>query len=134
MNNKTLSWCVKFALSKVDDHPYHIMLKGKRKRSKFLHFSFIVQGNTIVAWGWNHAGLAPEGFGYLGATIHSEVDVYQKARDKMTGKFEIFNLRFNKNNEMNLSMPCSCCMEFLRVVGCKVAYFTTGNGVASIKL
>lgn len=134
MNKKTIRRCIKFALSKVEDHPYYIILKGKKKRSKFLHFAFIIQGNTIVSWGWNHAGEAPEGYGYFGTTIHAEVDAYQKAKDKLSGKFEVFNIRFNKRNEMNLSMPCSCCTEFLRVCGCKVAYFTTGNGVASIKL
>jgi hypothetical protein len=134
LNNKTIQTCIKQALSKLDDHPYFIKKNnGKYRKSKFLHFSFVVQGNTIISWGWNHTGIAPRGYGYTD-TVHAEVHAYERAKLKLNGSFEVLNLRFNKNGIMNISAPCKCCTQFLRVMGCKVVYFSTASGVASLKI
>ncbi|MFW6173078.1 MAG: hypothetical protein ACOC5T_04980 [Elusimicrobiota bacterium] len=136
MNKKTISYCMNFAISKLDDHPYRIKSNGKMMRSKFLHYSFIIKNNTVVAWGWNHHGQAPKGFGYSGETIHSEVHAFERARYYLDSddKFEVLNLRFNKSGVLNMSKPCKCCTNFLKTLGCKSVYFSTGCGIASMRI
>jgi tRNA(Arg) A34 adenosine deaminase TadA len=137
MKNRTIQSCLKFAASKLDNHPYFIKkADGSLKPGKFLHFSFVVQGTTILGWGWNHHGDSPDGFGYRGCTIHAEVHAYDRARNKIdpTSSFEVLNIRFNRVGQYNLSKPCPCCAAFLKTVGCKNIYFTTDCGIASLKL
>ena len=134
MNNKTISRCIKFALAKASEHPYYVTKNTVYRISSFRHFSFIIQGTTIVGWGWNHHGDAPSGFGYIGGTVHAEVHAYERSKDKLKGTFEVLNIRLNRQNALRLSSPCMCCMKFLKIAGCKHVYFSTDVGIASMKL
>lgn len=95
----------------------------------YKHFSFIVQDNKIVEWGTNRRGSS---FTFLGyepyQKIHSEVDAYFKAKGIMDKHvdFEVVNIRLTKTGMIKASNPCKCCFAFLKNLGCKRIWFTTG--------
>ena len=138
MRKRTIKYCINHALKKLSIHP----------ADKFFHYSFIIVNDSIISVGINFKDSTnvPMGFGYhelgyiyngkvTGPTTHSEVNAYNKAKSLLSdNQFEILNLRFNKSGELKMSQPCSCCHQFLRVMGCRCAYFSTDIGIAKIRL
>ena len=131
MRKKIIKQCLKIARYKnaPDYHP---------QWGFFHHFSFIIQNNKIVEYGFNRSGPPLDGFGYNKkfGKIHSENDAYRKAKGLLDPQrpFDIVNIRLNKQGEMRLSKPCNCCHNFLSVVNCHSVYFSTKIGFAKINL
>ena len=122
MKNRVLRECLKIAFdNNTPDHPQWECYK---------HFSFIVQKNKVVRYGTNRAGAALIRYGYQPyQKIHSEADVYFKARGIMEGdSFEVVNIRLTKTFMIRDSTPCKCCWSFLKKLGCKKIYYTTNIG------
>jgi hypothetical protein len=129
MRKKIIKQCLHLARAKnnPESHPEY---------NNFHHFSFIVQNNKILEMGFNRKGPPLEGFGYSKefGKIHSENDVYRKTKGIIdhSKPFDIVNIRLNKRGQLRLSKPCSCCANFLRVVGCRHVYFSTNDGFAKV--
>lgn len=122
MKRKVLHQCLSIA---VKNNPFH------PEWDHYHHFSFIIQDNKIVQFATNKRAspLTHLGFGSY-TKMHSEVNVYQKAKGIMdrNSDFEVVNIRLTKNNEVKESQPCKCCYAFLRHLGCKRIWFTTRMG------
>ncbi len=105
--------------------------------SQYPHMSFIIQDNKIIEFGYNRCGKPPHGFGYADFhKIHSETDAYRKAKgvlDKFK-YFEMINIRIGKNNDLKISKPCKCCMNFLKTIKCSKVYFSTDKGFFKLKI
>ena len=132
MNKRILRDCLRHAREKnrPDKHP---------QWGCFLHYSYIVQDGKIIEMGVNrsiHHG-AVRHLGYSDdSKIHSEVDAYFKAKghpdfDKEM-PFEVVNIRLNRQGDLRMSKPCSCCNNFLKGLGAKDCYFTTDAGWAKM--
>lgn len=102
----------------------------------FHHWTFIVQNGKIIEWGTNRLG-DPfiKGYSHL-SKIHSETDAFRKARGllDLRESFDVINIRLDRSSEIRISKPCPCCHNFLKVMGCRNAYFTTEAGWAKIRL
>jgi tRNA(Arg) A34 adenosine deaminase TadA len=132
MNKKILRECLRMARDKnrPEVHP---------EWGNFLHYSVIVQNNKIIEMGFNrsiHKG-ALRHLGYSDESkIHSEVDAYNKAKGHpdfdFNDPFEVVNMRLNRQGDMRMSKPCSCCHNFLNTLGAKGCYFTTDVGWAKL--
>ena len=98
----------------------------------YVHFTFIVQDGTIIAYGMNRAGRSI--YAQLGypkrALVHSENDAYKKAKGLLNHKkpFSAINIRLNRMNEFRAAAPCPCCRSFLKIMGCNKVIFTTNTG------
>jgi len=128
MRKRILKECLRIARSKCnpESHPEYY---------NYIHFSFIIQNNKIIEYGFNRPGPPLDGFGYPDfGKIHSENDAYRKARGILDSQkpFDIINIRLNKGGDLRVSKPCSCCHSFLKVVGCRNVYFSTECGFAKM--
>lgn len=102
----------------------------------YIHYTFIVQNGKILEWGTNRQG-EPFIKGYSHQSkIHSETDAFRKARGllDLREEFDVINIRLSKSGELRISKPCPCCHNFLKVMGCKRAWFTTEIGWAKVSL
>ena len=102
------------------------------------HFSFIIQNNIILSYGVNKRGTIHKKFGYKWySNIHSEVSAYLKAKKRIdTSKpWSIINIRLNNQLETMNSAPCTCCRQFISVLGCnRVIYGTDNNSFSKTRL
>lgn len=101
------------------------------------HFSFIIQDNTILGWGYNRRGTVHKKFGYKWySNIHSEVDSTAKHKHRINDKkpWSIINIRLNNNLETMMSHPCECCFSFISILGCSKVLYSTEEGFKKIKL
>jgi tRNA(Arg) A34 adenosine deaminase TadA len=127
MKKTILTECWRIACEKVDKHP----------QKRFIHFSFIVENNKILAYGINKDASPPVHFGYNQKhnfpKLHSEIDCYKKAKGLLNNKsFEIVNIRLNRTLEMRLSKPCACCYALMKEMGCTRFYFSSEVGFLNI--
>ncbi|MFA5132666.1 MAG: hypothetical protein WC444_05090 [Candidatus Paceibacterota bacterium] len=101
------------------------------------HFTFVVQDNAIVEVGYNRSAdpLIYHGYPKYGK-IHSETDAYRKAKGILNQNktWEVLNVRMSKKGILKNSKPCPCCSAYLRELGCRDVWFTTGNGIAKMRL
>ena len=119
MKKHILIECVRLAKKKKSSH---------NKKIRHRHFSFIVQNNKILARGVNIPSNPPKEHGYSRYQgIHSEIDVYKKAKGIINHNkfFEVINIRINKRGQLRNSMPCKTCYDFLKYVGCRQVHFST---------
>lgn len=121
MKSSILQECIRIAQkhNTPESHP---------EWGKFHHFSFIVQDNKIVEWATNKAHTPLTRFGYpAGSKLHAETEAYRKAKGLLNPRksWECVNVRLLRDNTPRLSAPCSCCYNFLDILGCKKVYFTT---------
>lgn len=128
MRKRILRQCLRIAQEKntPDSHP---------EWGNYHHFSFVIQNNKIIEYGFNRPGRPLDGFGYPeSGKIHSENDAYRKARGILESQkpFDIINIRLSKSGDLRMSKPCSCCNSFLSVVGCRNVYFSTDSGFAKL--
>jgi hypothetical protein len=108
----------------------------------YCHWAFIIQNNSLVEYGTNDSGIPPIHLGYnervswSNAKRHAEFNAYRRAKGLLipNKSFECINVRLNRNNQIKLSAPCSCCGNFLKDSGCSHVHFTTDFGWAKIKL
>jgi hypothetical protein len=128
MKKKLLSECVRRSKQLLPNH---------RHQNNYKHFSFLVQNNKIISYGFNLNGERFNGFGYPEySKKHSEQTVYFKGKGllKRNISFEIVNVRLNKNSKIKISRPCKCCISFLKFLGCSTVWFTTELGFAKLIL
>lgn len=130
MRKRILKQCLDIAIKNntEEKHP---------EWGNYHHFSFIIQDNKIVEWGVNRVGDPLTHFGYSPLSkIHAENDAMRKAKGILDKNkpFECVNIRLSKQNELKVSAPCECCYNFLKILGCKKAYFTTPVGFASVEM
>jgi len=126
MRKKILKQCLRISHEKnqPDSHPEY---------GNYHHFSFIIQNNKIIEYGFNRPGQPLNGYPEFGK-IHSENDAYRKARGILCSQkpFDIVNIRLSKSGILRMAKPCACCNNFLSVVGCRNIYFSTDNGFARL--
>ena len=95
------------------------------------HFTFIIQNNKIIEYGVNRPGPPPpRGYNMEFGKIHSEIDAFRKAKGILDPNkpFEVVNLRLNKQNQLRMSKPCTCCSAFLQTLNCNSIYYSTDTG------
>ena len=122
MKKTILSQCVQWSLK------YNTPIKHAQFDC-YKHHTFVIQGNQIIEWGQNKSGPPPT-FYKSHQKIHSEYIAYKKARGILNKlkPFDIVNVRMNKQGNLRLSRPCLCCCNFLKTMGCKRVYFSSGIG------
>ena len=132
MKSSLLREAVRIAREKLPRHP---------ERSHWPHTSFIVQGNKIIEYGFNHSGIPPRHLGYheriswSSPKTHSELACWRAAKGLLNPNhsWEIINIRLSRGEgELRDSKPCVCCHQFLTSVGCTTCYFSTNVGFARI--
>lgn len=101
----------------------------------YAHFAFIIKDNQIVDWATNNSSPPPKHFGYekriqgAQAKTHAELAAWKKARRIIgSGSFQIINIRLNRSRELRMSMPCVCCNEIMREMGCTKFYYSSEIG------
>ena len=122
-----LNRCLDIARAYGDRHP---------EWGRFMHYSFVIEGNKLVAWATNRAGPPQRRLGYRPSSKrHAEPAAWAKARGLLEGKgrLEVVNIRLNRLGDMRISAPCACCHSFLSVVGVEKVWFTTDAGFAWVK-
>ena len=126
MKQRLFVICTDIALANNHKHP---------ETDAYHHFSFIIQSNKIIEWGTNKKADALYYLGYPSySKMHSEVDAYRKAKGLLDKSipFEVLNIRLTqKTNKLRNSMPCKCCFNFLKNLGCKRVWYSTDFGVFS---
>ena len=124
MTKTLLNEALRRAEQSLDKHPQF---------DHYLHWSFIVQHNTIIEWGMNREAEPPPQWGYRkNSKLHSEYVAYKKARGVLaSGPFELINVRLNRQGQPKLSQPCRTCRQWLDALGCQRIVFTTNDGWAS---
>jgi len=98
------------------------------------HFSFILDGNKILKIGFNRSKTHPRNLLYnyknrrgefmadqIG--IHSEMDAVIKLGATDCSGLSIVNTRINRNNELDMSKPCSGCLHMLRSLNFNNIYY-----------
>lgn len=102
---------------------------------RYKHFSFLVEKNRIVAWGWNFRHkthpIAKTRFN----SIHSELHaiIRSNLRTSELKGMEMINIRIAKVG-LSLSKPCEHCQAMLRGFGIEVVHFSTKQGWETMKL
>jgi len=126
MKRNLLNIALKIALEKLDKHPEY---------DCYPHYSFIIQNNKILGYGCNMKGEPPVHYGYHNRIngclpkLHAEFVAYRKMVGLLNNKeFDVVNIRLNGKGEVKNSGPCSCCLGFLKEVGCKNIYYSTEMG------
>jgi hypothetical protein len=120
MKKSIIRHCVQWAIQ-------HNTKEKHNQFDYYKHHTFIIQDNSVIEWGQNKAG-SPPIFYKPHQKIHSEYIAYKKARGLLNKQktFQVVNIRLNKQGNLKLSKPCSCCNNFLKAMGCKTVYFSTG--------
>jgi len=126
MKRNLLNIALKTSLEKLNNHPEY---------DCYPHYTFIVQNNKILGYGCNMRGEPPIHLGYHKRLNggrpknHSEYVAYRKMVGLLNKKeFDIINIRLNRKKEVKNAHPCSCCLNFLKEIGCKNIYYTTEIG------
>ena len=110
--------------------------KNASHPEKFRHYTFIVQNNKILEYGINRRGNPLTEYGYPGyGKIHSENDAYRKSKGLLgSGKWEAVNIRLSKKGLLRMSLPCPCCVSYLKEFGCTAVTATTDHGFVKVSL
>ncbi len=131
MKNGLIREALRIAKEKLSGHPQF---------SNWPHYTFIVQSNKLVEWGYNttqepsiHFGYSDQLEGGMSKT-HAELNAFRKAKGLLNQNksFETINIRLNRQGEIRSSAPCKCCFTFLKTMGCAQCWFSTDVGFAKI--
>lgn len=122
MKRRLLGDCVQDAIQSMNKHP---------DRKGYLHFSYIVQNNSIIGKGYNRKSNPLPGYPSYGK-LHSEPDAYAQCKGLLQKNqpWSMINVRLSKLGELKISKPCICCHSFLKRLECKEVWFTTPLGFA----
>jgi hypothetical protein len=87
----------------------------------------MIQNNAILGKGYNRPATPMIGYPTYGK-LHSEPDAYAQCRGIMDKNvpWSMINIRLSKVGNLKISKPCKCCHAFLKRLGCKELWFTTG--------
>lgn len=130
MKANLLRECARIARSKLENHCQF---------SAWPHYAFIIQNNSLIDFSTNTNGEPPVHMGYherirwgIGGLPkrHAELNAYKKAKGLLspTKPFECLNIRLSRQGHFRLSMPCSCCFQFLQAMGCRQCWYSSEAG------
>ena len=91
---------------------------------RFRHYSFVIQGNEILAMGRNcqvdHNTIYPR------RTLHAEYVAWKKAKHRIFTRrpWYMINVRIGNDMSLRLSRPCDVCIKLLSSVGCEKVIYT----------
>lgn len=119
MNNLVLE-CIRRATRMLHRHPEY---------KNYIHFTFIVQNNSIISCGVNRSAEPPNYLSYKRwQKIHSEFTAWKRGKSFIKkGKFYIVNIRLNRSGLLRMSYPCQCCFRFLKNLGCTGVWYSNKN-------
>ena len=100
---------------------------------KFWHFSFILERNKVLSFGWNKmAKTHPYALrhGYEHGFLHSEVDAVKNFPGTPAGlsRCALVNIRIGRQGQICLSKPCDCCTKFLIGLDFKEVLYSQDDG------
>ena len=131
MRSNLIKTCINIARDNINKHPCVDM------RQKFLHFSFIVSGSSILGHGVNmpdHPNMVLKAriakfFREEHQSYHAEIAAYYKAERLINGKrFDVLNIRVNRHGILRMAKPCSCCFAMLKELGARNFYYSSDVG------
>ena len=100
------------------------------------HISLILHRDLVVSIGYNQRKTHPlaKKYKYRFADQHSELSAYVnlpkplRYNDK-SPKLVLFNIRFNRFNQMRISQPCAICTGWCTGIFKKIYYTTPGGEI-----
>ena len=101
--------------------------------SKYKHFSFIVDGQTIFSIGFNNTTKThplAQKYGHRFASTHSEINALAKFpyAIRLLRNYDMVNVRLNKNGVVRLAKPCIHCQQLLMAFNISNIYYSTNAG------
>jgi hypothetical protein len=130
MKKALLREAIRIAIAHYPNHP--------SLGTCWLHYSFIIQDNTLIEWGMNMKGMPPKHYGYNKkisdgvhpAKLHAEIVAYRRAIGLMdrTRKFSVVNVRVTHTGVVKNSCPCGCCKSWMESNGASEFWHTTDVG------
>lgn len=119
--------CLRLARAKIEQHP---------QKKFYIHYSFLVQNNKILSCGTNMAAIPPIHLGYHARLdggcpkTHSEIVAWRRGKGLVNSKYKwnLINIRLNKNGNLMLSKPCKCCQNVMTALGCEAFYYSFNQG------
>jgi len=102
------------------------------------HISFLVLNNRILHIGCNASWRThPKSLeiGYFSESPHSELAVFLKLRKKdLITRLTMINVRINTLYDLKISKPCKICTGWLKIIGVRHVWYTTGINKEFAKL
>ena len=115
MRKSILSDCLALAKAKLCKH-----------KDTFKHFSFVIQDNKILGYGFNKATLyVNHVHGYpKHSKIHSEISALRRSRVlKTKRKWSMVNVRLSPMGITLKCTPCDFCFNYLKLLGCSEVWY-----------
>lgn len=95
------------------------------------HFTFILRKSKIVSIGTNHNCTHPRSLAYSYGRpvgVHAELDAVLRLGPGDYSRYSMVNVRLNKHGQIQLSAPCSGCLDMIQQLGFKRVYYSTPVG------
>lgn len=130
MNSALLDQTLRFCRRNLLRHPQY---------DHFIHWSFLVFRNEVLAHGVNRKHEPHKNLGYHAKVVgwppkwHSELDAISRCW-RMRNGIEVVNVRLNKRGETRMACPCRPCVGILRLFKVKKVLFTTDVGWSELRL
>jgi deoxycytidylate deaminase len=114
-----------------------IALKSRLATGRCFHVTTIFDKNKLISIGSNNYNkthpislkyMKKEIWGNYIPSIHSELSAILKLGEEDCSDYLFFNVRIDKNNQINNSHPCSGCEEMMRQIGFKRLFYSTNIG------
>lgn len=111
-------------------------LRPRYATGRCFHITTAFEKNRLIAIGTNNYNKThPKALLYRKKetwsdyvpSIHSELSAVLKLGEESCGDLVFFNIRIDKNDELNNSHPCSGCAELLRQTGFKKLFYSTSE-------
>lgn len=123
LSQKIINKCTKLAMASFD-------LPNSSKK----HFSFIIERNKIVSFGWNdgwksHPLAAKYGHRFSG--IHSELAAIRNFPypPGYIKNFTLLNIRIRNDKTCGMSRPCLACFNLLAHFGLYNIFYSNEKGL-----
>ncbi len=101
-------------------------------RSSLVHFKHsacLIRGNKVFAMGKNrYFDRVYKRSDNVKFTIHAEIDVLLKCPKHELKGADIIIIRVRKDGSLGESSPCNTCIDKMRRVGIRRAYYSTADG------
>ena len=106
-------------------------LKEKGVTGRAFHVSFILKKSRVLSISSNnYLKTHPQtrNFGYKTHNrIHSELGAALKLGLNDFSGLTLFNVRINRNNQLDMSCPCLGCQNLIKSLNFKSVYYTDGD-------
>jgi len=115
------------------DHMALAVSMARKSISRYRLGAVVVRKNRPISTGFNTMGkthpiMKQFSHGYEVPGTHAEVHSCIGMDAKDLHKADIYVARILKSGETAMAKPCPICSSFLKSVGIRRAYFTTGKG------